>query len=104
MTTRILDAEQIRETLVALGEALARVGFEKPLADIEGNGKLGNAVRDPRDADSLRIIHTYLKGLARELLAEETQYKAQYGHASKEIVAAKRWLDEAWQHFKAAVQ
>ena len=104
MTTREVDYDHIQQTMVALGEFLARRGFDKPLSDIEGNGRIGEAVRDPRDADSLKAIAKYMKGLAAELKSEAAKAQASKGFVPPELLACMKGLDEAWQNFRGAIK
>lgn len=66
-----VDYERISELLIEMGEEFHKLGFPKVLEDIESDGRIGQAARNPRDRDSRRLIGVFLKDIARELVKEQ---------------------------------
>lgn len=97
-----IDYELIRETFVRFGERMEALGFPKMLEDIEGSGKIGKCVRDPRDTARIEVLIKYLKGLGQELVKEERELAAQ-GQMDPAIPQAKAALEECYQTFKLCV-
>ena len=97
-----VDYELIRETLVQLGERMEALGFPQVLEDVEGSGKLGRCVRDPRDTERVLVIVKYLKKLAQDLLEEEREL-SQQGKIDPAIAQAKAALEEAYQTMKLGI-
>ena len=97
-----VDYELIRETLVQLGERMEALGFPQVLEDVEGSGKLGRCVRDPRDTERVLVIVKYLKKLAQDLLDEEREL-SQQGKIDPAIAQAKAALEEAYQTMKLGI-
>ena len=64
------DHEKIREIMIRFGETMDIQGFHKVLEDIEGEGAIGRAVRDPREIKHLQTIDRFLKSIKKELEAE----------------------------------
>lgn len=111
-----VDYEAIRELLLEMGEEFEACGFSKVLEDFEGSGNIGKAVASPRDAKAIYIIHTYMKSIAKSLLAEEALLKKQLQRAPylrgnpqfeksvKCVLEAKKSLDETFQQLKECVR
>jgi len=97
-----VDYELIRETLVQLGERMEALGFPQLLEDVEGSGKLGRCVRDPRDTERVLVIVKYLKKLAQDLLDEE-QDLLKKGKVDPALAQAKAALEEAYQTMKICI-
>jgi len=97
-----VDYELIRETMVQLGERMEALGFPKILEDVEGSGKIGKCVRDPRDTERVLFIVKYLKSVGRDLLEEE-QELIQQGRIDPAIQQAKAALEEAYQTLKLCI-
>jgi len=97
-----VDYELIRETMVQLGERMETLGFPKVLEDVEGSGKIGKCVRDPRDTERVLFIVKYLKGLGKDLLQEE-QELIQKGQVDPALLQAKAALEETYQTLKLCI-
>lgn len=97
-----VDYELIRETFVKFGERMEALGFPKMLEDIEGSGKIGKCVRDPRDASRIKVLVKYLKSLGKDLLEEERELRAQ-GKVDPSLLEAKQALEECYQTLKMCV-
>lgn len=97
-----VDYELIRETFVRFGERMEALGFPKMLEDIEGSGRIGKCVRDPRDTQRIEVLIKYLKGLGQDLLKEERELISR-GQMDPAIPQAKAALEECYQTFKLCV-
>lgn len=97
-----VDYELIRETFVTFGERMEALGFPKMLEDIEGSGKVGKCVRDPRDAARIKVLVKYLKGLGQDLLKEERELLAK-GQMDPAVTQAKKALEDCYQTLKLCV-
>jgi hypothetical protein len=97
-----VDYELIRETMVQFGERMESLGFPKILEDVEGAGKVGKCVRDPRDTERVLFIVKYLKGVGKDLLEEEREL-IQQGQIDPAIPQAKKALEECYQTLKLCV-
>ena len=97
-----VDYELIRETMIQLGERMETLGFPKVLEDVEGAGKIGKCVRDPRDTERVLFIVKYLKSLGQDLLEEEREL-IQQGQVDPAIPQAKKALEEAYQTLKLCI-
>jgi len=97
-----VDYELIRETIVKFGERMEALGFPKILEDIEGSGKIGKCVRDPRDTQRVLQIVKYLKSVAQDLIEEEREL-IQKGQIDPAIPQAKAALEECYQTMKLCV-
>lgn len=107
-----VDYECVRELLIEMAEEFDVYGYSKVLEDFEGSGRIGRAVMKPRDESALRIIHIYMKGLGKELLAEEGELiqkvkgapglrqNPQFQARCKSVVLAKKSLEETFQSLK----
>jgi hypothetical protein len=97
-----VDYELIRETMVRFGERMETLGFPKVLEDVEGTGKIGKCVRDPRDTERVLFIVKYLKSIGQDLLEEEREL-IQKGQIDPAIAKAKAALEEAFQTLKLCI-
>lgn len=97
-----VDYELIRETMVKFGERMEALGFPKILDDVEGSGKIGKCVRDPRDTQRVLQIVKYLKSVAKDLIEEEREL-LQRGQRDPAIPQAKAALEECYQTMKLCV-
>lgn len=97
-----VDYELIRETMVQFGERMEALGFPKILEDVEGTGKIGKCVRDPRDTDRVLFIVKYLKGVGQDLLEEEREL-IQQGQIDPAIPQAKAAIEECYQTLKLCI-
>jgi hypothetical protein len=97
-----VDYELIRETMVQFGERMETLGFPKVLEDVEGAGKIGKCVRDPRDTERVMFVIKYLKDLGQDLLEEEREL-IQKGQIDPAIAQAKAALEECYQTLKLCV-
>ena len=97
-----VDYELIRETMVQFGERMETLGFPKVLEDVEGAGKIGKCVRDPRDTERVMFVIKYLKDLGQDLLEEEREL-IQRGQIDPAIAQAKAALEECYQTLKLCV-
>lgn len=97
-----VDYELIRETMVQFGERMEALGFSKILEDVEGAGKIGKCVRDPRDTERVMFIIKYLKTLGQDLIEEEREL-IQKGQIDPAIPQAKAALEECYQTLKLCV-
>jgi hypothetical protein len=97
-----VDYELIRETMVQFGERMESLGFPKILEDVEGSGKIGKCVRDPRDTERVMLLVKYLKGLGQDLIEEEREL-IQRGQIDPAIAQAKAALEECYQTLKLCV-
>lgn len=97
-----VDYELIRETMVQFGERMETLGFPKVLEDVEGAGKIGKCIRDPRDTERVVFIVKYLKSLGQDLLEEEREL-IQKGKIDPAIAQAKAALEECYQTLKLCV-
>lgn len=70
MHAGIADHEKIREVMNRFGEIMEDQGYRKVLEDIEGDGQIGRAVKNPRSTQALRVIDLFLKDIAKELRKE----------------------------------
>lgn len=111
-----VDYECVRELLIEMAEEFDVYGYSKVLEDFEGSGRIGRAVQKPRDESAIRIIHIYMKGLGKELLAEEGELiqkvkaspglrqNPQFQARCKSVVLAKKSLEETFQNLKKCFQ
>lgn len=97
-----IDYELIRETMVHFGERMEALGFPKVLEDVEGSGKIGKCVRDPRDTERVMFIVKYLKTLAQDLIEEEREL-IQQGKIDPAIAQGKAALEECYQTLKICI-
>lgn len=97
-----VDYELIRETMVHFGERMESLGFPKVLEDVEGTGKVGKCVRDPRDTERVMFIVKYLKTLGQDLIEEEREL-IQKGQIDPAIAQAKAALEECYQTMKLCI-
>jgi len=97
-----VDYELIRETFITFGERMEALGFPKMLEDIEGSGKVGRCVRDPRDVVRIKVLVKYLKGLGQDLIKEERELLAK-GQMDPAIAQAKKALEDCYQTLKLCV-
>jgi hypothetical protein len=97
-----VDYELIRETMVHFGERMETLGFPKVLEDVEGTGKIGKCVRDPRDTERVMLIVKYLKTLGQDLIEEEREL-IQRGQIDPAIGQAKAALEECYQTIKLCI-
>ena len=107
-----VDYECVRELLIEMAEEFDACGYPKVLEDFEGTGRIGRAVQKPRDEDAIRVIHVYLKGIGKELLAEEASLvqklkqapqlknNPQFKDACRCVLEAKKYLEETFQSLK----
>ena len=111
-----VDYECVRELLIEMAEDFDMLGYSKVLEDFEGSGRIGRAVQKPRDENALRIIHLYMKGIGKELLAEEAELvqkikkapylkqNPQFKEQCKSVLVAKKQLEETFQELKRCFQ
>lgn len=97
-----VDYELIRETFVTFGERMEALGFPKMLEEIEGAGKIGRCVRDPRDGARIKVLVKYLKGLGQDLVKEERELLAT-GQMDPSLPQAKAALEDCYQTLKLCV-
>lgn len=97
-----IDYELIRETMIHFGERMEALGFPKVLEDVEGAGKIGKCVRDPRDTERVMFVVKYLKGLGQDLIEEERELIAR-GQVDPAIAQAKAALEETYQTLKLCI-
>ena len=97
-----VDYELIRETFVTFGERMEALGFPKMLEEIEGAGKIGRCVRDPRDGARIKVLVKYLKGLGQDLVKEERELLAK-GQMDPSLPQAKAALEDCYQTLKLCV-
>lgn len=107
-----VDYEGARELLIEMAEEFDNLGFTKVLEDFEGSGRIGKAVANPRDVQAVKVITMYMKGIAKELLAEEADLlrkvqqapylkeNPQFKQACQVVIQAKRCLEETFQELK----
>ena len=107
-----VDYESVRELLIDMAEEFEMLGYPKVLEDFEGSGRIGRAVAKPRTEDEIQVIHVYMKGLGKELLAEENALLAkvkqspylkenpQFKQACTSVLRAKQELEETFQNLK----
>lgn len=107
-----VDYEGARELLIEMAEEFDNLGFTKVLEDFEGSGRIGKAVANPRDAQAVKIITLYMKGIAKELLVEEADLmrkvqqapylkdNPQFKQSCQIVLQAKRCLEETFQELK----
>lgn len=88
-----MDYEDLRETMVSLGEALEDLGFEAPLQQIEGNSRIGAACRNCRSDDDQKVVAFYLKDLYKTFGKLKPSEKRQ---------SALQVCDWAWKNVKRA--
>ena len=98
MSGNYLDAEGVRETLLDLGDEMDRLGFPGVLESVEGNGKVGNALRRIRDPRSMKIIVEYLKNVAKDIKALK-QKEGDMPHIRQAMVE----VEDAWTRLKKCV-
>lgn len=107
-----VDYECVRELLIEMAEEFDVLGYSKVLEDFEGSGRIGRAVMKPRDESAVKVIHIYMKGLGKELLAEEAalvkkikaspglRQNPQFQEQCKAVLLAKKSLEETFQSLK----
>ena len=107
-----VDYECVRELLIEMAEEFDVLGYSKVLEDFEGSGRIGRAVQKPRDESAVRVIHLYMKGLGKELLAEEQaliqkvkqapylKQNPQFMGQCKAVIVAKKALEDTFQDLK----
>lgn len=107
-----VDYECVRELLIEMAEEFDLLGYPKVLEDFEGSGRIGRAVMQPRDESAVKVIHIYMKGLGKELLAEEAsllqkiktspglKQNPQFQQQCKSVILAKKSLEETFQSLK----
>ena len=111
-----VDYECVKELLVEMAEEFDILGYPKVLEDFEGSGQIGKAVHSPRDERAIRVIHTYMKGIAKELLSEEAMLvgqlkkapylkgNPQFSKKCQNVLMSKKILEETFQDLKKCFQ
>ncbi len=87
------DPAIIQEIMTTLGEELAACDMGGVLETIEGDGPVGQAVRNCNTVKSMRLVVAYLKDVARTVSKED----------GPGVNKAKTCIEEAWGNIKDVV-
>lgn len=90
-----MDSHGVREAVEKFADYLYECGYTQVRETVEGNNRIGSAVRDCRYPRDVKTVCDYLKGIAKDVLSLPDN------HPKKRDLMDV--CEEVWELVKAAV-